>query len=221
MTNTVPEASRRSFTEVSALEPAGLGRFDGAVDPDWTIGGKPNGGYLLGMLGRAATWNGPHQDVIAASAHYIRSPDSGPIAIETATLRTGRSATQVRARMTQGEITCVESLMTVASLDADTRPRWDAGLPSVSGIGWDECERLVPLLPTAQPVAILQQVEVRLEPGSRGFTKGQPSGRGELRGWLALPGDERFDSISLLFAVDGFPRPPSTSNSRDGFPPWR
>ena len=88
----------------------------------------------------------------------------------------------------------------------------------MSAVGWDECERLVPVLPTGQPVAIMDQVEVRLEPATRGFRNGQPSGRGELRGWLALPGNEGFDPVSLLFAVDAFLRPPSMSNSRGWVP---
>lgn len=46
---------------------------------------------------------------------------------------------------------------------------------------------------------------MRLEPDSRGFTAGCPSGRGELRGWLALPDAEAFDPNTLLFAVDAFP----------------
>jgi hypothetical protein len=46
---------------------------------------------------------------------------------------------------------------------------------------------------------------VRLEPRSTIFISGQPSGRGELRGWLALPENEAFDPTSLLFAVDAFP----------------
>jgi len=205
MTVAERQAGRRAFSEVSELQPIGPGRFDAEADPAWTIGGKPNGGYLLAMLGRAAMWNGTHSHVLAASAHYLRSPDPGPIAIEVETLRTGRSATQVRTRMTQGEVTCVEALMTVSRFEADTRSYWDAGLPKVSPVGWEGCERLVPVLPTGQPVAILEQVEVRLEPATRGFTEGQPSGRGELRGWLALPDDEEFDPISLLFAVDAFP----------------
>jgi hypothetical protein len=205
MTVTEPQASRRAFSEVSEVQPIGSGRFDAEADPAWTIGGKPNGGYLLAMLGRAAMWNGTHPHVIAASAHYLRSPDPGPIAIEVETLRTGRSATQVRTRMTQGAVACVEALMTVSGVEADTRSYWGAGLPKVSPVGWEGCERLVPVLPTGQPVAILEQVEVRLEPASRGFTEGQPSGHGELRGWLALPDEEEFDPISLLFAVDAFP----------------
>ncbi|HEU5265318.1 MAG TPA: thioesterase family protein, partial [Jatrophihabitans sp.] len=54
-------------------------------------------------------------------------------------------------------------------------------------------------------VAIMDQVDLRLDPGSLGFASGQPTGRGELTGWLALPGDESFDPISLLYAVDAFP----------------
>jgi Thioesterase-like superfamily len=205
VTVAVPVASPRSFGEVSKLHAAGDGRFEAEVDPSWTIGGKPNGGYLLAMLGRAATWNGTHPHVIAASAHYLHSPDPGPIVIDTETLRSGRSASQVRTRIVQGEVNCVEALITVARLEPDTQPFWDAGLPQAGTVGWDECERLIPILPTGQPVAIMEQVEVRLEAATRGFIQGRPSGHGELRGWLALPDDEAFDPISLLFAVDAFP----------------
>jgi hypothetical protein len=51
----------------------------------------------------------------------------------------------------------------------------------------------------------MNQVEVRLDPEFAGFTRGEPSGRGELRGWLALPDAEDFDPVSLLYAVDAFP----------------
>jgi hypothetical protein len=51
----------------------------------------------------------------------------------------------------------------------------------------------------------MDQVEVRLEPDSNGFTRGEPRGRGELRGWLALPGGEALDPASLIYSVDAFP----------------
>jgi hypothetical protein len=51
----------------------------------------------------------------------------------------------------------------------------------------------------------MDQIELRLEPDSAGFTRGQPRGLGELRGWLGLPEDEPFDPASLLFAVDAYP----------------
>jgi hypothetical protein len=54
-------------------------------------------------------------------------------------------------------------------------------------------------------VAIMDQVDLRIDPADLGFAAGRPSGRGELRGWLELPAGEIFDPNSLLFAVDSFP----------------
>jgi len=193
------------FAEVSKLGISGPGRYDADVHPEWTIGDKPNGGYLLAMLGRAAASVSEHGHVIAASAHYLRSPDPGPVVIEVELLRPGRSASQIRARMTQDGHACVEALVTTSQLDGTAAPYWDYGLPQMGSVAYEDCPRLFPLLPGGKRVAIMEQIEVRLEPASSGFTSGQPSGRGELRGWLGLPGGEAFDPTSLLFAVDAFP----------------
>ena len=194
-----------TFAEVSALAASGPSRFDGDVNPQWTIGGKPNGGYLLAMLGRAGALVSAHDHVIAASAHYLHAPQPGPVMIEADLLRGGRSASQVRARMSQDGEACVEALVTTSQLDLGVAPYWDRGLPEISQVAYENCGRLVPQTPDGSRVAIMDQIEVRLEPGSSGFTSGLPSGRGELRGWLALPGSEPFDPTSLLFAVDAFP----------------
>jgi hypothetical protein len=198
------------FTEVSSISPAGDGRYDGAVHPSWTIAGKPNGGYLLGMLSRAALAEGacagsgyPH--VIAASAHYLRSPDPGPVVIEAALLRGGRSASQVSARMRQDGKACIEALITASELDENSKPHWDAGAPRPGDASWDDCVPLPGIGPGGFPVAIMEQAEVRLDPRSLGFAAGQPSGRGELHGWLALPHGEAFDPVSLMYATDSFP----------------
>jgi len=205
MTVTQRRATPRRFAEVSALVEGEEGRFSAEIDPEWTIRDKPNGGYLLAVLGRAATWRGAHDHVIAASAHYLRSPDPGPVAIEAEVLRAGRSASQIRARLVQGGQACVEALVTASHLAGATVPYFDGGVPARGEAAFDDCPRLVSTMPGGMRVAIMEQVEVRLEPGSLGFTRGEPSGVGELRGWLSLPGGEDFDPTSLLYAVDGFP----------------
>ena len=196
---------RFPFAEVSALEARGAGRFDAEVNPEWTIGGKPNGGYLLAMMGRAAASVSAHEHVIAASAHYLHAPQPGPVAVDTELLRAGRTATQIRARLSQDSEACVEALLTTSQLDVAASPYWDRGLPEISHVPYEDSTRLRPQLPDGARVAIMDQIEVRLEPGSSAFTTGSPSGRGELRGWLALPDGEAFDPTSLLFAVDAFP----------------
>jgi hypothetical protein len=205
MTVETPMLEQGLFSAVSAVMRNEPGRFSAEIDPEWTIGAKPNGGYLLSMLARAATSTSVHDHVIAASAHYLHSPDPGPVLITTELLRSGRSASQIRARMEQDGKACVEALVTASSLAADTTPYWDRGLPERSEVSYEDCRRLIPTLPNGMRVAIMEQVEVRLEPDSSGFAAGHPSGRGELRGWLALPGAETFDPNALLFAVDAFP----------------
>ena len=190
---------------MSALSAAGPGLFEAEVDPSWTIGGKPNGGYLLAMLARSATALAPHPDVISASAYYLSAPDPGPVSIEAELLRAGRSASQVRTRMSQQGEDCVEALILMSELDPAAAPYWRDGEPEQGRASFDESVRLVPRAPDGRPVAIMDEVDLRLEPDSTGFTRGEPGGRGELRGWLALPGGEDFDPTSLLYAVDAFP----------------
>jgi hypothetical protein len=194
-----------SFAAVSAVVDHGAGRFGADVSPEWTIGGKPNGGYLLSMLGRAGVALSVHGEVIAASAHYLRAPEPGPVELEAEVLREGRSASQVRARLLQDGQPCVEALLMLSDLVEDAPAYWDDGLPARSDVTFGECVPLEPATPDGMRVNIMGQVEVRLEPATRGFRTGEPGGRGELRGWLSLPGGAPFDPYSLLFAVDAFP----------------
>src|SRR5205085_5487190 len=132
------------------------------------------------MLGRAAASVSPHPHVITASACFLSPPEPGPIRIEADVLRSGRSASQVRARMSQGGRACVEALLTVSELDANAKPRWADGAPPMSQVAYEDGLRLPSRTPTGMNVAIMDHVDLRLEPESAGFTTGRPSGRGEL-----------------------------------------
>jgi acyl-coenzyme A thioesterase PaaI-like protein len=218
VTMQAPSSERYAFAEVSGVSACGEGRFEAEVHPEWTILGKPNGGYLLATMGRAAAEVGGHPDVIAASAHYVGSPEPGRVAIETELLRVGKSASQVRVRMVQEGRLCVEALVTTSRLDPDAAPYWDGGLPPLPPSSYEDCQRLVPSTPDGTRVAIMEQIDVLLDHSSVGFLSGRPSGRGELRGWLALPHGEAFDPVSLLFAVDAYP-PATFEVERAGWVP--
>jgi acyl-coenzyme A thioesterase PaaI-like protein len=205
---TTPASSARvfSFAEVSRVTPGPAGRFTAVVNSEWTVGGRPNGGYLVSMLGRAAVTLAPeHPHPIAVSAHYLRSPDPGPVEIAAEVLRAGRSASQLRASMSQGGRPCVEALLTASTLAAGGAPYWVADVPAAGTVPYEDCPPRPASAPDGFRIAILDQVSIRLEPESAGFVAGRPAGRGELRGWLTLPGDEPFDPLSLVYAVDSFP----------------
>lgn len=196
------------FDTATAIAPDGEG-FTATVDAAWTIGGKPNGGYLLAMLGRAAVTVSPHPDVLTASAVFLRSPDPGPVRLSAEVLRAGRSASQLRARLSQDGRDCVEALFTTTTLTPDVEPYWDAGVPVVPDRDPGRAIRIPSTNPAGFTVAIMDEVDLRIDRETLGFGRGQPSGRGELHGWLGLnlpdePG-ATFDSLSLLYGVDAFP----------------
>lgn len=198
-----------TFATVSAIVAAeGNGRFVAQIHGDWTVAGKPNGGYLLALLGRAAVTVGAHPHVLAASAHYLQAPEPGPAEIEAEVLRSGRSASQLRVRLRQGGRDCVEALLmtgVLADSDGSADPYWAGGLVRPEIAPRDVCMRVPGVAPTGIPVPIMNQVDLRLDPAVCGFAEGRPSGRGELVGWLALGADEAFDPVSLLYAADALP----------------
>ncbi len=198
-------ASPIPFSTVTELTELAPGCFAAQLSDRWTIAGKPNGGYLLALLGKAAVSLDTHPHVIAASAHYLRSPEPGPVTVNVEVLRGGRSASQLRAWMAQDGRPCVEALITTSVLDADVEPYWDCGLPEPGTGAHEHAVRIPSVNPMGTPIAIMDQVELRIDPATLGFASGRPSGAGLLRGWLSLPAAEPFDPVSLLYAVDAFP----------------
>jgi hypothetical protein len=194
-----------AFAQVSALASRGGGRYGVDLSAEWTIVGKPNGGYLLAVLGRAATSEAHQHHVLAASAHYLRSPVPGAADVETEVLRAGRSVSQVRSRLCQDGQVCVEALVTVGDLAAPTGTFEWAGNDAPPVPPWGDCVRLPATGPGGMAVTMMEQIEVRLDPGTLGFASGRPSGRGLLAGWLGLLGSAEFDDVSLLMAVDAYP----------------
>jgi len=208
MTDPVSSPVPADFSQVSGVSDRGEGIFDADVSGEWTIGGKPNGGYLLALMARAAGSVTGCSDIVAASAHFLRSPDPGPAVIETELLRRGRSTSQVRARLSAGGKACVEALVSTSPLGPPAAPLWEPNEPRVEPVPFDECIRVEAVTPDGYRFPIFDHVDLRLDPDSHGMIRGTPAGRGELRGWLAMFGADGFDPVSLLYAVDAFPPTP-------------
>ena len=180
--------------------------FAADLHPGWAVGGRPNGGYLVALLGRAAVAAGPHADVVAVSAHFLRPPAIGAAEVELEVLHEGRTVSTVRATLRQDDRSCVEALVTTGHLD-ETAAAWRGDLDPPEVAPWEDCTRLVAVT-EAFEVPLMDQLDLRLDQGSMGWTVGAPSGRGELLGRLALLDEPAFDPLSLLVAVDAFPPAP-------------
>lgn len=190
-----------SFAEATAVDPD----LRAELDPQWAVGDKLHGGYLMAVLGRAVAVSAPLPHLVAMSTTFLRPPEPGPAQVEVEALREGRTAGQYRARLVQDGRPCAEALVTQGSLDASA-PWWSRAKPPPLPVEQD-CPRL-PSNPPGSPFAVplLDVVEHRLDPACLGFATGRPSPDGRVAGWLRLADGARWDPLSLLIATD--PAPP-------------
>lgn len=199
------------FAAASAVSPTGdPARYDMAVDPGWVIGDKPNGGYLLATMARAALAavaaqeGPPHPHVVSASATYLSSPSPGPAQVEIEVLRRGRRMSQARARLVRDGATSVDATLALGRHDESAEPWWSTVTPPEVPPP-DDCVALAGPSPTGLTLPIMERVDLRIDPATTGFTAGQPGGGGELRGWLSFTDGHTPDPVSLLFVLDALP----------------
>jgi acyl-CoA thioesterase len=185
--------------------------FDADLHAGWAIGGRPNGGYLLAVLARAAcaVVDTPHP--LAVSAHYLRAPVGGPAEVRTEAIRIGRRVSASRASLWQGDRPCIEALVTSGELqdvDADWVDRPPPAMPSPE-------ESVDPRHPHFD-VEIFDHVELRLDPATAPFPN--PTGDPVIRYWFRMRERHEPDLFALLLAVDA--GPPTVFNlARYGWAP--
>ena len=185
-------------------------RFDADLDQRWTIGSqRPNGGYLLAIVGRAALESAgaagaSQRHIVSANVQYISSPQVGPAEVSTEVLRVGRSATQVRGRLLQDDKVAVEALFTLGHLEPGSAPWWD-GTDKVDVPAEADCVALPPRGEGQDEPSIRLVANQRFDPAGIGFVEGAPSGNGELRSWFRFADGRDADPLALLFVVDALP----------------
>ena len=210
----MPTPDADLFDAATAVRPStGPGLFEADVDPGWAVGDKPNGGYLQALLGRAGRAtrgdeDHPEWEVASAAVTFLHPPAVGPAGIRTELLRRGRSASQVRAVLTQGGQDLVDAVFVLADLPVSPVPRYDA-TPPLSLPEPEDCVRLPPQLPGGTHVGFMDTTELRLDPTAIPFRESPPAvdTPAEIRGWTRFGDGRPPDALSLLFTVDAIPPP--------------
>jgi hypothetical protein len=195
------------FDTATAVEPIRPGRYAATIDPEWSIGGRPNGGYLLAILARAGcALAAPEQpDPLAISASFPASPEPGPVEIEVDVVRRGRAFTTLRARMTQGGTAQVDAVVTCGLLPQHPTTMYDGSTPPLLPPP-EQCVEL----PTEGPgfeVLLMNVVRQQIDPAVLGWARGQPSGDPEIRGYVSLADAREADPLALVLFVDAAPPP--------------
>jgi hypothetical protein len=195
----------------SVIAPDGT-TFTTEVHALWTVGDKPNGGYLLALLARAAREvgnDGGAQDweVLSSSITYLRPPDLGPAEIRTTVLRRGRTAAHVRTVLVQGDNELVDAVSVLGVVPSGGVPRYSDVAPLICAAP-DDCVRLPPTMPGGVRVGIMEVLDLRMDPSSIPFSGAAPAEGlplAELRGWTRFADGREPDPLALLFFIDAIP----------------
>jgi Thioesterase-like superfamily len=206
-------ADARSFDAATRLEPRADGTvFDLTIHPRWTVGDKPNGGYLLAVLGRAAAEavqvdGDSMPEALSATVTYLAAPALSAAEVHTTILRRGRTASHVRAVLVQGGRPLVDAVFVMGTLPSEPTPRYSDIAP-LDIPDPDHCERLPPQMPGGVRVGVMETTEMRLDPATMPFAPAAPvagAAAAELRGWTRFADGREPDGRSLLYFVDAIP----------------
>jgi acyl-CoA thioesterase len=187
------------FARDTAVATSGPGRWSTSIHPDWFAPAGPNGGYLAAVVARAMSEavDDPARRLRSLTMHYLARTDVGPVDLDVAIERSGRSLSSVSARLAQGGRLAVLALAAFAtdresSIDFD-----DATMPEVAPP--DECP---PLPEPPFPLPIRQRFDCRLGIGGELF---QESNQALTGGWIRLADGEQLDDLALVAVTDAWP----------------
>ena len=199
-----------------AARPGEPGAYEVELSKGWTIISAVNGGYLLAVVGRALREELPHADPITITGHYLTASQPGPAVVRTQTVRTGRTMSTGQASLFQRDeegreverLRVIAAYGDLAALPAQVRtsalPPRMPGYEDCLGTG-DAPDGARAGGPITGSTAILERLDLRLDPATAGWAVGAPSGAGAMRGWLGLADGRDHDPLSLLLAADALP----------------
>ncbi len=180
------------------------------VAPGGTVPSVMNGGVMVATALRAVLDTSPHPYPVATSAHFLRVPQLEPAEVEVTWLKQGRTAATARATVTQDARPVLEVTVTTGSLPSDPAANgelsWTGEPPHLPPV--EECVSLGPWPGTIGPdgtAGYAAQIDLRLDPATIGWRRGQPAGIPEMRGYFRLREDRDPDAYMLALAVDGLP----------------
>lgn len=186
--------------EAVADRPGETGWFAAVITDRWNVlGGRPNGGYVLGVALRALARVLPMPDPLVVSAFFLRPTRPGPVEVATEMARAGRRIATGAARVIQDGKETVR--VTAAFADLATAAGRTVTLverPALPPPG--DCIDL--LSGGAIPrLTITERVEYRVA-AMPGWAVGRPEGRASMEFWMRYRDGRDADSLSLPALVD-------------------
>jgi hypothetical protein len=88
------------FESDSAVS-GGDGHYRAILTDRWSIGGRPNGGYVQAIMVGAIGAEVSQPDLLSSTGHFLAPTEPGPATVEVEVLKRGRSLSNSRAHLFQ------------------------------------------------------------------------------------------------------------------------
>ena len=191
-----------AFEEDTAVHPQPDGGYSAEVSDRWSIGGRPNGGYLMGIALTAIFEESPHPHPLSAAGHFLSPSDPGPATIQVTILKKGRSVSTAEAVLSQGGRQRLVLLASLGNLDEQRGPTRSMSAPPalpddlVSSAGRPAPHPIIERFELLLPVAQSQVAAGVFDPNQS---------RAEFSGKIRFIDDMAPTIASLPLMVDAFP----------------
>jgi acyl-CoA thioesterase len=172
------------------------GRYQATVSDRWSIGGRPNGGYIQALIVNAISAEVDHPDLITSTAHFLSPTAPGPATVEVEVLKRGRSFSNSRAQLIQNGQIQATVLANHGTLDGFGRTQHFDVMPTVS--------HLVDVSESERPFEINWRFQYLVEPGLMKFERSEEADPSFVA-MIRFADSHRPTTTAFPLLVDAFP----------------
>jgi acyl-CoA thioesterase len=186
------------------------------LSDQWSINHVPNGGYSMALLTRAMmaqtnldqsrmSRTGLADDKLPvaciATANYMDRCDPEPAQILVETICESRHFIRKQARLVQDGKERIRAMGTFVKSSEKSLPRLYEKKPENVA----PPDRCLAVPPMGNGYSLFDQVDMRLDPGCAGWTRGELTDRSVQKGWIRFKENRAMDVPAITFFADSFP----------------
>lgn len=188
------------FDQHAQLSALGENRYGVVLSDLWNVGPVPNGGYLIGLAGKAMAEACAHKDPLTVTGHYLRPAQPGPAELVVTPIKQGGTFDNAQVSLLQGGTERCRFIGAYGTLAQISGPSWrDAEPPTMPPPA--QCQ------PLPTNVTLNARYESLFDPASLGWLRGEKGGEAEFRVWIRHGDGRPADALSILLFADALPPP--------------
>ncbi len=172
------------------------------VSTRYSVVKVPNGGYLMALLARQMLDKSDKNTTPIITVNFLTRTGYGDAQIKVSEVSRSRQFNRYEAVLSQNGEQILKAMGSFMANDLDCSiERYEEPSPDIADL--DDCVEM-PKIPN---FTIYDEVDVRLDPQTVPWLKGEKGTKSEHCGWIRFADGRDFDLCGILLASDAFPPP--------------